>query len=139
MLPFNCLLSSFSRRFTISSPEMRLETRAGSSVKLKSHKKLLALATVTYLASWMPRRMPSSMLDPIAVDEIMTASNKQQDAFPSSETARKSEDNHAGPENPLDKAKSAAARVIQRHYRGYRDRRQLRGLGLDASARWLDV
>lgn len=32
-----------------------------------------------------------------------------------------------------------AAEVIQRNYRGYRERRQLQGMGLDASARWTEV
>jgi hypothetical protein len=32
-----------------------------------------------------------------------------------------------------------AAQMIQRNYRGYRERRQLRGMGLDASARWAEV
>jgi hypothetical protein len=32
-----------------------------------------------------------------------------------------------------------AAQVIQRNYRGYRERRQLQGMGLDASARWAEV
>ena len=32
-----------------------------------------------------------------------------------------------------------AARMIQRNYRGYRERRQLKGIGLDASARWAEV
>jgi hypothetical protein len=33
----------------------------------------------------------------------------------------------------------AAAQMIQRNYRGYRERRQLKGIGLDASARWAEV
>ncbi|KAF5849527.1 hypothetical protein GGP41_005009 [Bipolaris sorokiniana] len=32
-----------------------------------------------------------------------------------------------------------AAQVIQRNYRGYRERRQLQGMGLDASARWAEA
>jgi hypothetical protein len=32
-----------------------------------------------------------------------------------------------------------AAQMIQRNYRGYRERRQLKGIGLDASARWTEV
>lgn len=32
-----------------------------------------------------------------------------------------------------------AAQMIQRNYRGYRERRQLQGMGLDASARWSEV
>lgn len=36
-------------------------------------------------------------------------------------------------------AEEDAARKIQRNYRGYRERRQLKGYGLDASARWAEV
>jgi hypothetical protein len=36
-------------------------------------------------------------------------------------------------------AEEEAARKIQRNYRGYRERRQLNGYGLDASARWAEV
>lgn len=32
-----------------------------------------------------------------------------------------------------------AAEMIQRNYRGYRERRQLKGIGLSASARWAEV
>lgn len=32
-----------------------------------------------------------------------------------------------------------AAELIQRNYRGYRSRRQLRGMGLDSSTRWAEV
>ena len=32
-----------------------------------------------------------------------------------------------------------AAQLIQRNYRGYRERRQLDGIGLDASTRWAEV
>ena len=36
-------------------------------------------------------------------------------------------------------AQQQAAQMIQRNYRGYRERRQLQGIGLDASARWAEV
>lgn len=32
-----------------------------------------------------------------------------------------------------------AAEMIQRNYRGYRERRQLQGMGLDASTRWTEA
>lgn len=34
---------------------------------------------------------------------------------------------------------SDAAQLIQRNYRGYRERRQLEGFGLDPGTRWLEV
>jgi hypothetical protein len=37
------------------------------------------------------------------------------------------------------RAEEDAAQMIQRNYRGYRERRQLKGIGLDASARWAEV
>jgi hypothetical protein len=33
----------------------------------------------------------------------------------------------------------AAAGIIQRNYRGHRTRRQMKGLGLDPSTRWMEV
>lgn len=39
----------------------------------------------------------------------------------------------------LQHQESAAARVLQRTYRGHRERRQLRGMGLDPSTRWIEV
>jgi hypothetical protein len=42
-----------------------------------------------------------------------------------------------GAEKPGEEDK--AARMIQRTYRGHRERRQLNGIGLDASARWAEV
>lgn len=42
-----------------------------------------------------------------------------------------------GPRKP--QGEEEAAQMIQRNYRGYRERRQLKGIGLDASARWAEV
>lgn len=42
-------------------------------------------------------------------------------------------------EQGSDQAQQKAAQLIQRNYRGYRERRQLNGIGLDASARWAEV
>ncbi|PLB54157.1 hypothetical protein P170DRAFT_9102 [Aspergillus steynii IBT 23096] len=45
-----------------------------------------------------------------------------------------------GPKVPLDDVTvQNAARTIQRAYRGYRTRSELRGLGLDASTRWAET
>lgn len=35
--------------------------------------------------------------------------------------------------------RSHAAALIQRNYRGYRQRREMQGFGLDPSTRWLEV
>lgn len=37
------------------------------------------------------------------------------------------------------KSEEAAAQLIQRNYRGYRERRQLKGMGLDPSTRWVEA
>ncbi|KAL2041539.1 hypothetical protein N7G274_005921 [Stereocaulon virgatum] len=42
-------------------------------------------------------------------------------------------------ENRLEREQSAAARVLQRTYRGHRARRELRGLSLDPSTRWVEA
>ncbi|KAI1077391.1 hypothetical protein F5B20DRAFT_273933 [Whalleya microplaca] len=42
----------------------------------------------------------------------------------------------AGKDPENDPARSTAAMVIQRYYRGYRVRREMQGLGLDSSTRW---
>ncbi|GAD94152.1 IQ calmodulin-binding motif protein [Paecilomyces variotii No. 5] len=45
------------------------------------------------------------------------------------------------PERPgmTDAEREKAARIIQRNYRGYKTRRELKGFGLDASTRWLEA
>lgn len=37
------------------------------------------------------------------------------------------------------KEQEQAAQLIQKNYRGYRERRQLQGMGLDATSRWSEV
>ena len=37
------------------------------------------------------------------------------------------------------KEEKDAAEMIQRNYRGYRSRRQMAGMGLDANERWAEV
>lgn len=39
----------------------------------------------------------------------------------------------------LERTQFAAARTLQKSYRGYRARRELKGLNLDPSSRWLEV
>ncbi|KAF3001325.1 hypothetical protein E8E13_005533 [Curvularia kusanoi] len=43
------------------------------------------------------------------------------------------------PDQDSHHAQQQAAQMIQRNYRGYRERRQLQGIGLDASARWAEA
>jgi hypothetical protein len=38
-----------------------------------------------------------------------------------------------------DEERTKAAALIQRNYRGYRERRQMRGMGLDPSSRWVEA
>jgi hypothetical protein len=45
----------------------------------------------------------------------------------------------AGATEQQDRDQEHAAQMIQRNYRGYRERRQLQGIGLDAGARWVEV
>lgn len=44
-------------------------------------------------------------------------------------------------ENPelSDEERTKAAALIERNYRGYRERRQMRGMGLDPSRRWIEA
>jgi hypothetical protein len=42
-------------------------------------------------------------------------------------------------EGGQDDDKEKAAAMIQRNYRGYRERRQLKGIGLSPSTRWQEV
>lgn len=52
---------------------------------------------------------------------------------------------HDGPKQAAEDAalddteQAQAAQLIQRNYRGYRERRKLKGLGLDADSRWSEV
>ena len=39
----------------------------------------------------------------------------------------------------IERQRSAAAQTVQKNYRGYRARRELRGLSLDPSSRWMEV
>ncbi|KFY49893.1 hypothetical protein V496_09725 [Pseudogymnoascus sp. VKM F-4515 (FW-2607)] len=40
---------------------------------------------------------------------------------------------------PSEEGRHAAAQLIQRNYRGYRERRQMRGWGLDSGSRWVEA
>ena len=44
-------------------------------------------------------------------------------------------------ENPelSDEERTKAAALIQRNYRGYRERRQMQGMGLDPTSRWIEA
>ncbi len=42
-------------------------------------------------------------------------------------------------ESPEDEQRDNAAKVIQKNFRGYRARREIRGYGLDPSTRWMEV
>lgn len=73
------------------------------------------------------------MADPLRVpdaQELREIAAKQDARQKEIKAARRSKD--AGQEQQ-------AAEVIQRNYRGYRTRRQLKGIGLDSSTRWIEV
>lgn len=63
--------------------------------------------------------------------ETQTNGQKQQGKQPSGPSSSSSEDD--------DEARTAAARLIQSNYRGYRTRRELEGMGLDANTRWSEA
>lgn len=71
-----------------------------------------------------------------------SASSQKEDAGSSEQStsaggeAKKTESNGAGKEGDGD---DAAARLIQRNFRGYRTRRELEGMGLDANTRWSEA
>ena len=41
--------------------------------------------------------------------------------------------------NVVQRSETEAARILQRTYRGHRERRQLQGLSLDPTTRWTEV
>ena len=59
---------------------------------------------------------------------------KEHDILKKYQTTKEPQD-----DTQLQHQESAAARVLQRTYRGHRERRQMRGLGLDPSTRWTEV
>lgn len=63
-----------------------------------------------------------------AKNERESQHKNQQDAPPLEE---RSESEH--------RRQSEAARTLQRTFRGHRERRQLQGLSLDPSTRWIEV
>ena len=64
------------------------------------------------------------------VQELREIAAKQDAKKKEIDAARKTQD--VGQEQQ-------AAERIQRNYRGYRTRRQLKGIGLDSSTRWIEV
>lgn len=48
--------------------------------------------------------------------------------------------NHKGVKDDTDDGgRTAAAEIIQRNYRGHRERRAMKGFGLDPGTRWMEV
>ncbi|KAI9723175.1 MAG: hypothetical protein M1828_004278 [Chrysothrix sp. TS-e1954] len=79
----------------------------------------------------------SSMTRDIPVTSDISASLHSTTSAESYQTARPNQE--AVSDAPGDVSQNAAAQLIQRNYRGYRERRQLAGLGLDASTRWTEA
>lgn len=91
--------------------------------------------------------IPSSLVDPACHSLTSNMHAKVKDPVMSRKwrdeatNAAASGDSHVdGASNELSQVdEHKAAAVIQRNYRGYRERRQMKGLGMSASARWSDA
>ena len=72
--------------------------------------------------------------DPFALPsaEVLREIAAKQDAKAKEIQARKAKELGGGERHD-------AAMVIQKNYRGYRERRALEGYGLDSSTRWMEV
>lgn len=75
---------------------------------------------------------PPTTLDMNSVAEIQD--QKERGILKNYQSTKQPQDG-----SQLHHQESAAARVLQRTYRGHRERRQLRGLSLDPSTRWTEV
>jgi len=68
------------------------------------------------------------------------AQDEDRDALPKQHDANKPDNPAQAEQAALDSGEQEqAAQMIQRNYRGYRTRRQIKGFGLDASSRWEEV
>jgi hypothetical protein len=73
-------------------------------------------------------RTPSHMSERVAGEQ-----SSQHDGPAQSPSEAQSVAHHGS------KEQEQAAQLIQKNYRGYRERRQLEGMGLDANSRWSEV
>ncbi len=77
------------------------------------------------------------------LDSLKTPTEEEIRRISSIQEAREEENirKRISMDNPglSDVERTKAASLIQRNYRGYRTRRQLEGLGLDPSSRWVDA
>ncbi|KAH7123949.1 hypothetical protein B0J11DRAFT_326277 [Dendryphion nanum] len=65
--------------------------------------------------------------------------DQRQPAKENTRDGPKVPDEHEHEPQKPERDEEQAAQLIQRNYRGYRTRRQLQGMGLDASARWAEA
>ena len=80
--------------------------------------------------------------DPLAVPspEVLREIAEKQDAKAREIKARRT--NELEKQKTYEKGRDErhdAAKLIQKNYRGYRERRALQGFGLDPSMRWIEV
>jgi hypothetical protein len=101
--------------------------------------------TPTYIPLRQPRPNPSSSTRSSPITQQCLSSPRHGAAMSSiaeTQTRREQEistkHESAQPGNPTDRA-FRAAQVLQRTYRGRRERRQLAGLSLDPSTRWTEA
>ncbi|KAL1651264.1 hypothetical protein SLS58_000603 [Diplodia intermedia] len=82
-------------------------------------------------AARRPASHASAVLQVPSQDEIQAIA-RRQDAKRAAMQATKSQDQR-------DEEEAVAAALIQRNYRGYKQRRELAGMGLDPSTRWVEA
>ncbi len=88
-------------------------------------------------ASNYPSMAPTQDLCPPQQSEMSSIAQTQEKK--EHEILKKYKNTESLKDEDFDRKQSEAARTLQKNYRGYRARRELRGLSLDPSSRWVEV
>lgn len=83
----------------------------------------------------MEQRDPFALPPPEKLREIAA----KQDERAKEIKLRRAQQQQAVQRSKSKEDQSNAAQLIQKNYRGYRDRRALQGYGLDPTTRWIEV
>ncbi|KAF1989644.1 hypothetical protein K402DRAFT_326191 [Aulographum hederae CBS 113979] len=83
--------------------------------------------------------MPSKASSPAPHATLMIPTREEFEAIAAKQDAKEKERREARSADQKEEEEEAAAQLIQKNYRGYRERRQLEGMSLDPSTRWLEV